>query len=756
MSQQLSDDGQGASAGTAGGFSFDDLLTICRKRLWLILGISSAIPLLAGFIVSKQPKIYEATCSLVIDSQVPQYLGQSFKDVVQIESDWWSAQETLQTELKVLKSYSQAQAVATRLCELKMPKTDETVMHRLLPDVNCAEKQDLERAALVLQGMAKVEPVKDSRVVNVTVVEHEPAMAALLANTMAQVYTKRNLERRMAQSGDASSWLGDEYSGLSDELNSAEHALVEFKKKNQVVAVPIEDQQNDLSSRHKKLSDELNLVQLKLIGLRAQREQYAALHADDPMNDVSPGVSDTPVMTKLKELYVDQYAKLVELRGKYLDKHPTVVAQEARVSAIRQDMVREAQLAAKSVEAAFQATQRQEKELRSALDQATREALQLEQRAIEYNRLKRNFDRLSKLSEQVGGRERETSLAGHLKTNNVRVLDAALVPTAAIAPNVPAAVGTSLLVALVLAFGLAFLLEILDATVKTQDDIEKAAALTFLGVIPSIQATDGESAVGAVVPPALVDLIKRGSKDLYVMSHPRSSVAECCRAIRTNLLFMSPDKPARSLLITSAGPQEGKTTTAVNIAITLAGSGLRVLLVDTDLRRPRLHKAFGIPATPEGVSKAIVGNADVLSMVRETGVPNLSLLACGATPPNPAELLHADRFKAIVDELLANYDRVIFDSPPVGAVTDATILSRLTEGTILVAKSNQTSRDALARARRLLSQAGVNVLGCILNDLDMSKRGSYGYYYYSRYGYYSGYGNEPDKNVPTAPTPDNN
>ncbi len=359
---------------------------------------------------------------------------------------------------------------------------------------------------------------------------------------------------------------------------------------------------------------------------------------------------------------------------------------------------------------------------------------------------------MSKLSDQVGGRERETALAGNLKTNNVRVLDEALVPGFAISPNVPAAVGTSIAVALVLAFGLAFLLDILDSTVKSQDDIERAAGVTFLGVIPTIQPDD--KAPPAVTPPALADLIRVGSKDLYVLSHPRSSVAECCRAIRTNLLFMTPDRPAKSLLITSAGPQEGKTTTAVNMAITLAGSGLRVLLVDTDLRRPRLHKAFGIPATADGVSKAILGEGDVLTMVRETGVPNLWLLPCGATPPNPAELLHAERFKSIVEELMANYDRVIFDSPPVGAVTDAAILSRVTAGTLLVAKGGKTSKDALIRARRVLAVPGVVLLGCILNDLDLSKPGSYGYYYYySRYGYYSGYGDE-SKPTPKIESPE--
>jgi capsular exopolysaccharide synthesis family protein len=200
---------------------------------------------------------------------------------------------------------------------------------------------------------------------------------------------------------------------------------------------------------------------------------------------------------------------------------------------------------------------------------------------------------------------------------------------------------------------------------------------------------------------------------------------------------MSPDKPPRKLLITSAGSQEGKTTSAVNLAIVLAQSGLRVLLVDTDMRRPRLHKAFGIPHTADGLSRAIVGEAAVLDQVRETGVPNLSLLPCGATPPNPAELLHAERFHRIVEELAAHYDRVIFDSPPLGPVTDAAILARVTDGTIMVAKFGHTSRDGLTRARRQLVDGGVNVLGCILNELDLSSGHNYGYYV-GKYGHYYG------------------
>ena len=193
------------------------------------------------------------------------------------------------------------------------------------------------------------------------------------------------------------------------------------------------------------------------------------------------------------------------------------------------------------------------------------------------------------------------------------------------------------------------------------------------------------------------------------------------------------------MLITSAGPQEGKTTVAVSMAITMAQSGLRVLIVDTDMRRPRVHRALGVPATAEGLSSAILGKAGVLTYVRPSAVPNLWILPCGACPPNPSELIHADRFHQIIKEVATEFDRVIFDSPPLGAVTDASILARMTDATMMVAKAGRTSKYALLRARRLLgADSRINLLGCVLNDISLSNQKEYGYYpyYYSRYGYY--------------------
>jgi polysaccharide biosynthesis transport protein len=716
-------------------------IVLLRKRKWMIIAISAIVPALVGTIVSRQRPVYEASASIIIDVTVPQYLGANFRDVVEIETSWWSARENLETEFRILRSDSQATATAKALCEQKFGPRGEPAIRMLSPDARCDRAADIAAVARQIQGSLKIEPAKESRIVNLTVLSPDPGFAALLANTLVKIYVERNLERRLAQSQHASSWLGNEYGDLGDQLRTAETALVTFKRQNNIVSVSIEDDQNDLSLQRKKIASELTTIEVNLITLRAQRDMLSSVRSSDPIAEFDPALADSPIAGRLKEAYMEQYLKLLELRGKYLEKHPLVVTLETRLQAIKADLLREIAIGKKNVDLKFQTLTKQASDLRTALNTATKRALELETRVFEYSRLKRDLDRLLKLTEQVGGREQETSLASHLRTNNVRMLDAARPPTSPVSPDVRRATGIAALVAVLVALGLAVVLESLDNTVKTQEDLERTVGVTFLGLIPSIEPA--AMARGHDRRPSTGQQGKEldpDSKDTFVWTNPNSTVAECCRSIRTNLLFASPDRPSRTLLITSAGPQEGKTTVAVNLAITLAQSGLSVLLVDTDMRRPRLHRALGVPAIGDGLSKAIVGECEVLSAVRDTGIPRLQLLPCGPCPPNPAELLHAERFKRIVAQLVERYDRVIFDSPPIGVVTDPVILSRLTDGTVFVAKAGRTSRDALSRANRQLvgSDSRANVLGCIINDLDIKNHNKYGYYYYQ---YYSRYGN---------------
>lgn len=290
---------------------------------------------------------------------------------------------------------------------------------------------------------------------------------------------------------------------------------------------------------------------------------------------------------------------------------------------------------------------------------------------------------------------------------------------APIRPNVPQTTFLGIVGGLLAGLALAFLLEFLDSSVTSQSEIEERLGLTFLGFVPSIPTSDGTS------------------KDLHIHREPKSHIAECTRAVRTNLLFMSPDKPLKRMLVTSSGPQEGKSTTAINLAIAMAQSGQRVLIVDTDMRRPRLHRAFGVP-NDLGVSSIVVGEGKLEDAIKTTEVPGVYLLPCGPVPPNPAELLHTRAFGELLETLEARFDRVLLDSPPVGAVADAVVLATQVNGVVMVLKAGVTNRDVARRTLRALNDVKATMLGAVLNDvnLERSRYGDYSYgYSYRYYGY---------------------
>jgi capsular exopolysaccharide synthesis family protein len=266
--------------------------------------------------------------------------------------------------------------------------------------------------------------------------------------------------------------------------------------------------------------------------------------------------------------------------------------------------------------------------------------------------------------------------------------------------------------------GLAFLLETLDTSISTRDEIEERLGLPFLGIVPRIQPGKAEP-----------------DRDLFVHSNPKSPAAECLRSIRTNLLFMSPDKPLRTILVTSSGPSEGKTTTAISLAQIMADGGSRVLLVDADMRRPRVHQIFRL-SKESGLSSLILGEGSLDEVIHSTPIPNLSVLPCGPIPPNPSELLHTGAFGNLLSTLATRYDRIIIDSPPAGVVSDAVVISTQVDGTALIVKGGRTSRDAAVRTVRALRDVNAQLLGAVLNDLDLEDQRYGQYYQYYRYGYY--------------------
>jgi succinoglycan biosynthesis transport protein ExoP len=321
-----------------------------------------------------------------------------------------------------------------------------------------------------------------------------------------------------------------------------------------------------------------------------------------------------------------------------------------------------------------------------------------------------------------------------MKVNNIRVVDHATEPRAAIHPVLSQDLGVGLLLGLLFGLGLAWVREQLDSSIKTPDDLEQDLGIPFLGLLPEIE--DEEEA-------------KRGSKrkreprssppELIVHDRPLSGIAEAARSVRTNLLFMNPDRPYKKLLVSSAAPSEGKTTVACCIAIASAQGGQRVCIIDCDLRRPRLHRVFG-RVGDAGVTSVLVGEATLDEVIKPTVVHNLWSIPAGPLPPNPADLLQSERFARLLNDLADRFDRIVIDSPPLVAVTDSAIISRLADGTVFVVRAFKTSKHLSAQGLRSLRDVDAPVVGAVLNAVNLNRHEYsyyYHYYYYKRDGYRS-------------------
>jgi capsular exopolysaccharide synthesis family protein len=705
--------------GDEGGFDLHRYWSVVVRRKWLGLGLLVFSLGAAIVITKKSTPIYHAEATIEIDKQPPEVLGDNVKEVVQMGTGPdWSDIDYYETQYKILKSHD----VALRATQaLSLDRNSDFC--RMLGIAPGQLSQD--QIADTLSGMVIVEPVKDSMLVTVAVEGPDPKVATLLANGVADAYAARNLDLHLVDTKTAEDKLQTQAGDLKQKFDDSEQQLYQFKKDNDILSVSLSDHENMLAKQIEQTTDELTSVRDQRLELQAERAQLLADKDKDPLAESDVELAETSIFKQsggviqdLKKSYLDESATLAALEGKYGEKMPAVVAQQHKVDGIKADLQRETDNLIQAVDNQYQELQSTEKTLQGELATLTSQALDLGEKAIQYGQLNRTYKNNRHLYLLVTGRFMESGLFEQLDQNNVSVLDHAELPTSPVRPSLRLNLAIGLLAGLMVALGAVFTIEYLDRTVKSHIDLEERIGLTFLGLLPRFDEPSGTKL------------------DLFVHNNPKSAAAEACRSIRTNVLFASADREKRSLLVTSAGPSEGKTLTAISVAVAMAQGGNKTLLIDTDMRRPRLHRALGVPSD-RGLSNAIIGDTPVADCIRQTDVKGLYVLPCGAIPPNPAELLQSDRFKKVYDEAAARFDTIILDSPPIIAVTDSVILSRVVDGTLLVARAGQTHRGVLARAKLQITRVGGRIFGCVLNDVVMNRRG-YGteyYYYYNRYGY---------------------
>ena len=726
------------SNGDGGGgeeeaIDFRRYLHAIRERLWLVIASVVVVAVAGGLYTLRQPKLYRATASVVIDTSTPKVLT-GVTDVVEMGTGgWWANEAFYQTEYETIKSRAVAQRAAEKMG---------------IPSIDPETGEAVEPLNMVL-GRYEVEPDKKSQVVRLSVVDVEPKFAAELANAVAESYRELNLERRVDATRDASTWLSVQHQDLKQKLEGSEDNLYAFMQENNVLNASLESQLEEVHQRLGAFNGKLAEVQAERIRGELNAKALVDVRTDASLLDSLPEVRDAPVISALKTKLIELRTKRMELAARYQDEHPKMRAVDEQILLLEKNLEKE-------VDSVLLALDRKQASLATTIaglkkaiaEERSREAT-LNKLSLDYGRLKREVETNSRLYELVTGRMKEADLTGALKLNNVRILDAAQVPEFPFKPNLRNNMVLALLLGLMLGIGLAIGLDALDNTVKSQQDVESILRAPFLGLLPVIDTNTQRGVAKAPPPKKGGDLLAaQRERDLFVMYNPKSQSAECARFIRTNLMFMSPDRPLKTMVLTSPSPQEGKTTTAVSLAITMAQAGSRTLIVDTDMRRPRLHRVFGL-TNEAGLSSAIVGEASLDDVIQRTEAENLDILTCGPLPPNPAEILHTARFSEVLEELKSRYDRIIFDAPPVGAVTDPVILGTQLDGALLIVKCQKTSKDMARLGMRSLEDANVNVLGVVLNDVDFTSR-RYGSYYYQYYRKYGGYYGESSNENETA------
>ncbi len=702
---------------------------IILKRIWTILLVSLAVFTLVAVYTFKQRKIYEARTSLIIDLSTPQVLGRDVQPVMDLtQADLWNSNQYFETQYRIIKSRKMAEKVVE-----KLGLADDPVF------LGIDQLKDEEKIRLALENidpiehllsMYEVEPAAKTKIVTVKVRHHSPALAATLANTIAETYQAQNIERRRESTYGAYEWLTEQYREVKQKLEDSDAALAAFKRDNNILTTSLEDRQSITSQRLFDLNRQLTEVQAERLRQQADTTQIKRYLDKKRTGAPIDQVISNPLVQSLKTTWIDLRKREAELSSRYMEQHPEVLAIRKQIKLVEGALQREVDNILSSSENKLRALQQTEGGLHSRLEELKSDAQDLNGKEVAYRQLEREYQTNQRLYDLVLKRLKETDISRLLQENNIRLLDRALVPESPVAPKVVVNLLIGLLLGLVCGVALAFLREMMDSTIKTQEDVEDTLGLTFLGVIPTIKQANRGPDKGQALPAGPL-------RDMHVHEFPKSTVAECCRTIRTNILFMSPERRLKRLMVTSAGPREGKTVSVVNMSITMAQSNTRVLIVDTDMRRPRVHKIFGMN-NEIGLTNLILGETSYEDTIQRTPVPNLDVLMCGPIPPNPAELLHTERFQTIVGELEDRYDLIVFDSPPTIAVTDSMILSQMVDGVLLVVKGGHTSKAIVRQARERLVGVNAPLLGCILNDIDLEDRqyGHQSYYYYRQYGQY--------------------
>ena len=740
-----------------------------RKRLWLVLGIVALVTMLSVVYVARKPDFYEAQARVQVDLEEtgnlvnnsrplygptddPIYFNTQLQILVSpglmrrvvrtldlehnpdfFKGDPAQRQSTWQTLLRMVGLNQKSPDNAAKPPD-QLPLTTSVAQATAREDLNEA-KRLAPYVNTILSGL-KVEPVKEARgyyketrLIDIKFTHNVPEVTSKVVNAIAETYTFSNLEKRTEANSTTGDFLQKRIAELQQQIRTSEERLVNYAKNNQIIS--LDPNQNTVVERLAGLNQQL--LEAENDRKTAEAAYNAAKNPDAASALADDGAKQTnEIEAKLVELRQKRALLLVEAT----EEAPEVKEVDEQVTELDRQLKdlrsRKSATLLTNLHTRYQQTLEREQSLRKAFEQQRAQTLSQNEAAINYRIIQQEIETNKSLLNGLlqGAKENDVVMAG--KPNNISIVDYALTPDSPVGPNRARTVIAAFFLSIGLGLGLALFFEYLDDTVHSTEEVERVLHLPALAVIPSVGSATRRRVLSSSTALQKQNGNGNGNSELLMNVDGRSPLAEAYRHLRTSVLLSTAGRAPKSLLVTSSLPGEGKTTTAVNTAISLAQTGASVVIIDADMRRPRLQSIFDMRGN-EGLSSILsseISESDMLAMVKNDEESGLNVLTSGPIPPNPAELLGSDQMRRLLAALQANYTHVVVDSPPVSSFTDGVLISTMVDGVLLVVHGGKSSRHIVRRSKQLLSDVGAKIFGVVLNNVNLQ---SHDYYYYQSY-----------------------
>jgi succinoglycan biosynthesis transport protein ExoP len=784
-----------------GSFQIYEYWRAIRKRLWLVVGIAVLVTTLAALYMSRKPNVYRAMATVQVDLEQanPDLVSSESRRPVTGDPAYFNTQLQLLTSDSLLRRTVKDMDLEHNVEFVKTVNEDSvSTTQSILRGLGLANKEtaarqvkeykdleptqtgelktveDMKEALRVLPFVENlrrginIEPVRESRstlketrLIEISYQHTNPALAATVVNGIADTFTRQNQEKRSRSSSDTSSFLEEQIASYQTKIKEDEENKARLERDVGILSTGEDPSQTIVMERLSLLNKQLTEAENNR--QKAEAAYRAAIKNQDTLNaladkETAPAttVRDSVVRTvesnlraKIDETIADRQKLLVE----YTPEAPEVQELDKKINSLQEAIKTNRENAKQDLESVrkhgrdmvsnvflvdFEKAKGQEIKVRSEYNNQYNAAQGQNSAAINIKilgeRIVTNKDFLESLLKQ----QRETNVVAAGTDNNISVVDHALPSEVPVSPRRLMTVAVSFILATLFGAGLALFLEYLDDTIRSTEEVEKYLQLPALAAIPTIDAL-AKKRLLLVGNNIGEETNSNTTSELLIHSDSRSSLSEAYRQLRTSILLSTAGHAPKSLLVTSSLPSEGKTTTAVNTAISLAQTGASVLIIDADMRRPRLHNIFGI-GNAEGLSSVLssgMPEEDVLSIISYDEATKLNVLPSGPIPPNPAELIGSDQMRILLKGMENHFTHVVVDSPPIASFTDGVLIGSVVDGVLLVVHSGKSSRQVVKRAKQFLNEVGAKIFGVVLNNANL--RANDDYYYYQSYYYRGGY-----------------